>query len=179
MRWSARCLIFLLVFSSLSGLRAEVKSASESGFMVETVVELSAGSDRVYKTILQPWSWWSSRHSFSGDASNYFLEAKIGGCFCERLPSGGFAEHGRVIYAEPGKSLQLSTTLGPFRDIPSAGRLSFQLDPADDGGTILTVVYGATGYLPDGFKALAPVVDRVIAEQAERLKQFVETGQSP
>jgi uncharacterized membrane-anchored protein YitT (DUF2179 family) len=50
------------------------------------------------------------------------------------------------------------------------GALEFQLAPAD-GGTRITMRYRAGGYSPDDLSKLAPVVDRV---QAQQLAGLVE-----
>jgi hypothetical protein len=56
------------------------------------------------------------------------------------------------------------------------GTLSWTLKPVE-GGTSLTQSY-VVGYIRSGMEQWAPRVDRVLDEQLQRLKSFVE-GKSP
>jgi uncharacterized protein YndB with AHSA1/START domain len=57
--------------------------------------------------------WWDPAHTFSHNSRNLSLDAKPGGCFCERLPDGGGVQHMSVVYASPGKLLRLTGSIGP------------------------------------------------------------------
>lgn len=150
---------------------AEVTSKSETGFAIEDSILISATRAQVYTALGQPAQWWNSRHSWSGDAANLTLDARPGGCFCEQLPrEGGFVEHGRVIFAQPGQMLRLSAALGPLQAEAVTGTLSFKLDPGPIGdSTLLTVTYVVGGYVRHGASRFAPAVDAVINEQIKRL----------
>lgn len=107
-------------------------------------------------------------HSWSGNAANLSLDPRAGGCFCERLPSRGSVEHMRVIYADPGKQLRMTGSLGPMQGEALAATLTVTLATANDG-TKLSWQYKAGGYSALPFAQLAPAVDGVLAEQFHRL----------
>src|SRR5688572_3191875 len=87
---------------------------STTGFLVRHTTTIGAPPGRVYDALVQQiGSWWSSAHTFSGDARNLSIDARPGGCFCEKLKDGGGLEHMRVIYVAPGEMLRLSGALGP------------------------------------------------------------------
>jgi uncharacterized protein YndB with AHSA1/START domain len=154
---------------------AAVTSIAPNGFEVRETLHIGAPADKVYAAIAEPAQWWDSAHTFSGNAANMTFDAKAGGCWCETLPDGGFVQHLVVVYASPGKVLRLRGALGPFQAMPVDGVLTWSLKGEGDG-TGLTVTYAVGGYAKDGFDAISKGVDGVLAEQAERLKTFVETG---
>ena len=57
---------------------AEVLSVGSSGFEVRETVHVAAAPDKAYAVLLQPARWWSSDHTFSGNAANLVLEARAG-----------------------------------------------------------------------------------------------------
>ncbi|QUT06224.1 SRPBCC domain-containing protein [Sphingobium phenoxybenzoativorans] len=154
---------------------AKVASSSDSGFAVSHTASVKAPPATVWAALLTPGKWWNGEHSWSQDAANLTLAAKPGGCFCETLPNGGFAEHARVIFAAPDKSLRLSGALGPLQGEALTGTLTVTLAPAS-GGTTLTFDYVVGGYARFPLTSIAAPVDGVIGEQHARLVRFVETG---
>ena len=153
---------------------AEVRSQTDAGFEVVNTVQIAASPDSVYKALIAPNRWWSSEHSWSADARNMYMSAQASGCFCELLPdSKGSVEHGRVIFAQPGKALRLVGSLGPLQTMAVTGVLSFAL-AAKDGGTEVVMSYAVGGYIPGGAAQLAPAVDGVLAQQLGGLKTFAE-----
>jgi hypothetical protein len=152
---------------------AEVKSATASGFEVQSVAVVKASPEAAWAMIVRPAAWWNPEHSWSGKASNLTLEPRAGGCFCEAMPPGGSVEHGRVLSAMPGRLLLLEAPLGPLQSLAVTTRLSWRLKPVA-GGTEITQTYVAGGYLPMGGDALAPAVDGVLSEQLARLKASLE-----
>jgi uncharacterized protein YndB with AHSA1/START domain len=156
---------------------AEVKSATPNGFEVATTVTIAAPADRVYGALGEVGRWWSSSHTFSRDAANLSIELRAGGCFCERLKDGGSVQHLQVVYAAPGAGLRLRGALGPLQMEGVDGTLSWALKPGE-GGTDVTQSYVVGGYIRSGMEQWAPRVDRVLDEQLQRLKSFVE-GKPP
>jgi uncharacterized protein YndB with AHSA1/START domain len=152
---------------------AEVKSATPNGFEVASIVTIAAPADRVYSAFGEIGHWWSSSHTFSRDAANLSLELRAGGCFCERLKDGGSVQHLQVVYAAPGQGLRLSGALGPLQMEGVDGTLAWTLKPVE-GGTSVTQSYVVGGYIRSGMEQWAPRVDRVLDEQLQRLKNFVE-----
>ncbi len=152
---------------------AAVERAGAGGFVVVETATIAAPPASVWRTLVTPARWWSSAHSWSGDATNMTLEPRPGGCFCERLPDGGGVEHLRVVYAAPGKQLRLSGALGPLQGEGVAGTMTFTL-AADGVGTKLTLRYAVGGEVAMGNARIAPLVDGVLAEQVTRLKAAAE-----
>ena len=149
---------------------------SSTGFLVRHTATIAAPPARVYDALVrQVGSWWHSDHTFSGDARNLSIDARPGGCFCEKLKEGGGVEHMRVVYAAPGERLRMSGALGPLQASGLAGSLTWSL-AATPGGTTIELSYSVGGFLAGGFEKMAPAVSGVLEEQLRRLKLFVETG---
>jgi hypothetical protein len=81
------------------------------------------------------------------------------------------------VYAAPGEGLRLRGALGPLQTEGVDGTLSWTLKHAE-GGTTVTQSYVVGGYIRAGMESWAARVDRVLDEQLQRLKSFVE-GKSP
>jgi hypothetical protein len=165
----------IIVAAALAALvspaaQAEVKSAAAGNFLVENKAVLAAEPAQAYAMLVRVGEWWNGQHSHSGDAANLSIEARAGGCFCERLPaSGGSVEHARVVFADPGRMLRLQGGLGPLQGDPVAGTLTWTLK-AVPGGTEIMQSYAVSGFIQMGGEALAPMVDSVMAEQLTRLQ---------
>jgi hypothetical protein len=152
---------------------AEVKSVTANGFEVGTTGTIAAPADRVYAALGEVGHWWDLSHTFSRDAGNRSIELRAGGCFYERLKDGGSVQHLLVVYAAPGQGLRLRGALGPLQTEGVDGTLSWTLK-AGEGGTTITLSYVVGGYLRSSMGQWAPRVDRVLDEQLQRLKVFVE-----
>jgi uncharacterized protein YndB with AHSA1/START domain len=163
---------------------AAVLDSADHGFTVQNTVEVAAAPGPVYAALVQRvGAWWSSDHTFSGDAANLSIDPRPGGCFCERLPDGGGVIHLTVVYADPGKLLRLRGGLGPLQGTSAAGSLTFALSPVEgsegqtpEDRTRVELTYQVGGYLPDGLDGWAAAVDGVLAEQLGRLARYAETG---
>ena len=154
--------------------RGEVADSSANGFTVKITTSIHASPLDVYKKLIGIGDWWSSRHTYSGDAHNLSIEERPGGCFCEKLPNGG-VRHMEVLFFLSGKTLRLSGGLGPLQAIGAGGALTFSLSPENDG-TKLELTYVVNGYSPQGMNTWAAPVDNVLGEQITRLKNYIETG---
>ena len=177
MSWMHRVSAFVLVSLALTraDAAADVIDRSASGFTVKTVVAVAAAPQRVYQDLLNPGSWWDKAHTYSGDARNMTLVAQPGGCFCEKLPAGGAVEHGRVVNVSPDKLIRLSSALGPLQELAVTGTLTWSIEPAKQGsGSTLTMTYAAGGYVPGGLDKLADIVNSVLTQQVQRLKEHAE-----
>jgi uncharacterized protein YndB with AHSA1/START domain len=164
----------MLGLAVAAAARAEVKMVEPGGLVVRSVVTIAAPPDKVYAALITPGRWWDSAHSWSGDAANMTLDPVAGGCFCEKIPAArGSAEHARIVYVVPGKAMRLNGALGPFQSMGVAGALDWALKPVA-GGTEFSQTYSVGGYVPGGYQGLAPAVDAVMSDQANRLKRFVE-----
>ncbi len=152
---------------------AEVLSSGPNGFEVRETVRVSAAPQKVYAALLQPSRWWSSSHTFSGNAANLTLEAKAGGCWCESLPGGGSVEHMRVVYLAPAKTLRLRGALGPLQGLAVEGTMTWSLKASDEA-TDISVTYAVGGYSKEPFEAAAKGTDQVLGEQLQLLKKLIE-----
>ena len=169
-----------LTCASVAGGRAgaEVLNVAANGFEVRETAHITAPPDQVYAALLQPARWWSSDHTFSGNAANLVLDARAGGCWCETLPNGGSVEHLTVVFVAPGKALRLRGALGPLQGLAVDGAMTWNIQSVA-GGTDISLTYTAGGYVKDGFDDLSKGMDRVLGEQLLRLKKLVDGGPAP
>ena len=77
--------------------------AIANGFEVRETVTLVVPPAEALRRVHATSGWWNKEHTYSGNSANLSLDARPGGCFCERFPKGGGIEHMRVAYVEPGK----------------------------------------------------------------------------
>ena len=156
--------------------RAEVADSSAAGFTVKVTMNIQAVPGEVYgRLVRNVGEWWSSAHTFSGDARALTIDNRAPGCFCERLPNLGSVRHMEVIMAAPGEKLVMSGAFGPLQQLAATGAMTVLFTPFA-GGTKLTVTYAVAGYLPAGMNTWAARFDNVITEQFTRLKNYVEHG---
>jgi uncharacterized protein YndB with AHSA1/START domain len=166
-------LSFLLAV--LACVPARAAEVGPNGFAIRFDRAVQAPPARVYAALVgQVGTWWNPEHTYSGDSRNLSIDARPGGCFCERAPAGGI-EHMRVIHVKQGEMLRLSGGLGPLQALGLAGSMTWRVRAAGDGSKV-ELTYNVGGFLPGGFDELAPAVERVLAEQVDRLARFVETG---
>jgi uncharacterized protein YndB with AHSA1/START domain len=152
----------------LTGISAAaVKESADDRLTIESVVMAERSPDEMYRLLIKPQRWWDGAHTYSGTATNLRMDARAGGCFCEKVGRGSI-EHGRVIYADPGKLLRLDAALGPLQEMAVTGVLTFKLEP-DAGGTRITMTYRVAGALSMKGGKLAPIIDQVMTGQLNRL----------
>lgn len=170
--------IFALVGATASG---EVIDASPNGFTSKNTAKIATPADKVFRVLVENvGEWWDPAHTFSGDATNLSIEAKPGGCFCEKLRDKGGVEHLEIVFVEPAKQLRMRGGLGPLQGMGVTGGLTWALRETGET-TEVTLTYAVGGYHPDGLDTLAAPVDNVLGGQLERLKSFTEktASQSP
>jgi len=170
-----KSLAFALLLTVCAAAAANVVDVASNGFTVQVTAHFAAPADMVFAALIKPARWWGPDHTFSHDAANLTLDAKAGGCWCEKLPRGGSAVHLTVVYVDPGKVLRLRGALGPFQGFGDEGALTWALKAAGDG-TDLSVTYALGGYYKDGFGELSKAADGVLTEQVARLQRAIETG---
>jgi hypothetical protein len=155
---------------------AEVTASGPSGFSLKVETTIAGTPADAYSHFMQIGRWWDPAHTYSGDAANLALSAKVGGCFCETLPGGGFVKHMDVVYAAPGQAVRLLGGLGPLQGMGASGALTFAFK-ADGAITRVTVTYVVSGFAPGaGLAPIAQPVEGVLTEQMARFKRFTETG---
>ena len=154
---------------------AEVLSADARGFEVSNSVNLVAPVAQAYAAFARVGSWWSSAHTYSGKAANMRLVLQPGGCFCETIPKGGGVEHMRVSVVMPNERLVLTGSLGPVLYEAAAGVMDVKFERAA-GGAKVTMNYRAAGFAKGDADKMAPLVDKVLAEQLTRYRTFAAKG---
>lgn len=148
---------------------AEVTVSSEAGFTSRHSLVIAAPPAWVWDALVHPERWWDKAHSYSGDAANLSIDARPGGCWCEKIAGGG-VEHMRVVYVAANETLRMRGGLGPLQQMPVTGVLTITLKPVATG-TELVATYAVAG---PGLTGLAVPVDAVLASQWPRLKAAAE-----
>ena len=164
-----RTLAAALLLAGSAPLAAELTQVGEHGFTVQHAATTDADAAVVYRTMTAHIDqWWNPEHSWSGSAANLYLEAKRGGCFCERLANGGFVEHLRILYLAPGSEIRFDGALGPLQSMAAQGRMTWKIEGLETGSRV-SFTYHVFGHPEDGLAGIAPAVDGVIGEQLQRL----------
>jgi hypothetical protein len=155
---------------------AEVVSAGPNGFEVQSSVNLVVPAPQAYAAFARIDGWWNGEHSYSGKAANMRLALQPGGCFCESLPeSGGGVEHLRVAIVQPNERIVMTGSLGPLLYEGTAGVMDVKFERIA-GGSKVTMNYRAAGFAKGGGDKLAPLVDKVLAEQMKRFRTYAAKG---
>jgi len=168
-----RLMIALAATAAAGAAHAEITDRSAMGFEVVEKTTVAAPAGKVWDGLMHPARWWSSQHTFSGDAKNLYFDAT--GCFCEKLKRGA-VQHMTIVYADGAATLRMAGALGPLQTTGASGHLGFVLKPVGET-TEVTLTYDVGGYAKGGLSEVyAAPVDRVLGEQLARLKKAVETG---
>jgi uncharacterized protein YndB with AHSA1/START domain len=169
----ASWVILLLLCAPLA--QAEVKDSAAAGFTVENAREVPVDAAIAWKALVEDVDrWWPKDHSWWGTESVLRIEPNAGGCFCERATDGKRAAlHMTVTYVEPGKLLRMTGGLGPLQGMGLHGALEWRFSESG-GKTKIVMWYRAGGYTPDDVGKLAPVVDRVQAQQLGALADYLQ-----
>jgi uncharacterized protein YndB with AHSA1/START domain len=175
-----RILAMMCVLVAITGsTSAAVIDVAASGFAVKNEVAVNASPDAVYAAVLHDIGrWWNGKHSYSGDSTNLSIDARPGGCFCEKLPGDGGVEHAKIIALIPNSLIRMSGALGPLQASGLTGTLTLKFTPAN-GGTKAEMAYSVGGYMEGGFQPVVAAVDGVLRDQLERLKAYVESHKTP
>ena len=174
--------ILLATFALARPAQAEVTDQTDRGFVSRNAVVVSAAPDLAWKRLVRVGTWWSSEHTFSGDAANMTLDPVAGGCFCEILPAEGAppakgkaapaprggVEHMRVVFVDRMKALRLTGALGPLQSEAVTATLTITLKPVE-GGTRILFEYVVGGFMRYPMDRIAGAVDRVMSEQLTSL----------
>jgi uncharacterized protein YndB with AHSA1/START domain len=170
-----RSRLFLLLCAAFAApvAVAEVKDSSSSGFTLENVRDVPVEAAAAWQALVGDVDrWWPKDHSWWGAASTLSIEARAGGCFCEKAGEQQ-ALHMLVTFVDPGRTLRMTGGLGPLQGMGLHGALEFRLAPIETGGTRITLFYRAGGYTPDDLGKFAPMVDKVQALQLGGLADFL------
>lgn len=150
-----------------TGVSAEVRARTDNGFTLGYERPVRAAPDRVLETVAMPSGWWSSDHTYSGDAANIRLDMIPGGCWCEALPGGG-VKHAEVVMVWPERRMvRFDAPFGPLQGMGADAVLTMTWsDPSDGGERVLRWAFVVNG---PGTGAMADVIDGVMTEQFRRL----------
>ncbi len=166
-----------VLFAGAAATSAEVVDVGDNGFAVRQTATVSADTARAWAALVEVGKWWDPEHTWSGDPANLSIDARPGGCWCEKLPGqGGGVRHMTVAFASPGKLLRFEGGLGPLQSMAVAGVMTWTFTAAAEKGTAVEMTYLVGGYNRGGFKDLAPGVDGVLRGQLERYRRYVDTG---
>lgn len=167
----------LALLAAAGGARAEAGAVSTSGFTITHAAPLKAPPARVYEALGRIGQWWSSDHTYSGQAANMTIELRAGGCFCERWGGGSEVEHARVLFVAKDAVLRLEGGLGPLQDLAVSAVLTISLKKSADGeGTEMKWLYRVAGAPDPALEKWAGPVDQVLGEQVRRLVAHVEAA---
>lgn len=167
----------LLAVSAAPVARAEVANAAASGFTIQAESTVAAPPERAWRALLRLPHWWSSAHTYSGGANRLRLDARAGGCWCERW-DGQSVEHARVVLVmerEDVRTLRAIGGLGPLQEMGATGVLTFTVSP-DGQGAKVTMTYRVSGDPGIDFSQIAAPVDGVLMEQFARLTRYIDAG---
>lgn len=174
-KWVGMAITAALVCLNATVADAKVISQGASGFQTAHEVEVPLEPKAAYDAFVQIGSWWSSSHSFTGDAKNISIEPEAGGCWCEQQDGVSSVRHMTVVHAASGRMLVFSGGLGPLQFMGVAGSMTVSFE-AKGKATRVTVNYAVGGYDPGNFKDISKGVDGVIGEQIARYGKFAATG---
>lgn len=166
----------ILMASAATAASAEVVQTGAGGFQLRSVAVLEAAQPHEAWGALARWGeWWSSAHTYSGDAAHLTLAMEAGGCLCEVWP-GGQIEHGRVLLAWPEQGLlRMNAPFGPLQAQPVTAILTYTVRPRDEGGVEVIQTLSVGGG-DEATAAMAEGVDFVMSQGLARYERFVETG---
>jgi len=176
----------LLISAALVGATAqpalaEVIVETDRGFVTRDEAVVDATTKEVWLALIAPGKWWSSAHTWSGDAGNMTITPQAGGCFCERIPEDpdpdkitleGSVEHMRVIQSYPERALRLNGALGPLQSEPVNGILTIAMSEVDTG-TRIVWEYAVGGEMRFEIPVISKAVDGVMTQQLAGLAQFL------
>lgn len=158
--------------------RAEVIAASPTSFTIAAEAEVAAAPDKVWRDLLRIERWWGSAHTYSGEASRLRLDARAGGCWCERWGNSQSVEHMRVVLImerDGVRTLSAIGGLGPLQSMGASGVLTFTVTEHPNGAK-LTMTYRVSGDPSLNLESISAPVDNVLMEQFDRLSRYTASG---
>lgn len=152
--------VICLITSASLKLSAKVLSSAANGFEIR--IEGIAHTDpaTAYQQFVQVGEWWNSEHTWFGKSADLSIDARAGGCFCEKDGKRQVL-HMTVSYVDPNKEIRLVGGLGPLQMLGVHGGMSWQFESMGNNKTRIIQTYHLTGYMKEGLDKLAPIVDQV------------------
>lgn len=166
-----------LALLAAAPVQAEITGGGPDSFVSRHEVVVKATPKEVWLALIAPAAWWTSEHTWSGEAANLTLTPQAGGCFCEKIPEvdepgrftlEGSVEHMRVIQAYPERALRMQGSLGPLQSEPVTGVLTIAISEVEQG-TRIVWEYNVGGPMRYELPVIARAVDGVIGLQINAL----------
>lgn len=164
---------FLLLGLISSNANAEIIDKSPYGFTSKHEFMVNKSPLVAYREFGKIANWWSSSHTWSGDAKNLSMQMRAGGCFCEKLKNNGSVKHMEVVYVKPNEEVRLFGALGPMQMSGATGHLVVKFIP-NGTQTKIEAIFFVGGYAQGGIENWAAGVDSVLGEQFASLKQKID-----
>lgn len=167
----------VLALLAAAPAQAEITGGGADSFVSRHEVVVKASPKEVWLALIAPAGWWTSEHTWSGEAANLTLTPQAGGCFCEKIPEvdepgrftlEGSVEHMRVIQAYPERALRMQGALGPLQSEPVTGILTIAISEVEQG-TRIVWEYNVGGAMRYELPVIARAVDGVIGLQINAL----------
>ncbi len=158
----------ILLFAATVPVFADVTSKGANGFNLKMEVYVPVDAATAYAQFVDIGQWWNVNHTYYGKGSNLSLEARAGGCFCEKNGENEVL-HMLVTFVKPGKEVRMTGGLGPLQMMGVHGGMSWYFTDLDDGTSRITQTYNVSGYLEGGLDKLADVVNAVQTGQLKAL----------
>lgn len=173
-----RALLGGLCLLAATPASAEVLSAGENGFELQHSLNLVVPPAQTFAAFGRVGQWWGKDHTYSGDSARMSIQLRPGGCWCETLEGGGGIEHMRVTFLKPGEQIIFTGSLGPLLYEATNGVMHVKVDTIA-GGSKITLNYRASGFANGGAAKMAPLVDKVLADQMKRFRAFAAGAPKP
>ena len=174
MRFKSTFASLLLSVSCCFAAQAKVLNIAEHGFIIENSITTEASQQQAWRALIDhPDKWWPADHTWWGKAEHLSIDERAGGCFCE-LSGNNSAEHMRISFVDQYNLLRMTGGLGPLQGMGMHGSLDWIFTTEEDGKTQITLKYQVAGINPDGYQTLAPIVDKVQAQQLGALGEFLK-----
>lgn len=164
------CAVLLLASAAVG---AEVKQLPAGAFSFEQTVRLPGTPDVIFGAITGDiGGWWD--HSFAEHPKKFYLEPKVGGCFCEYFDdAGNGVRHAVVTYVDRPKILRFE---GPLGLAGNAIQMvcTYSFEPLGSDSTTLKLQVQAAGHVePQWPDVVVKVWNHFLVE---RFKPYVEAG---
>src|SRR5438128_1593259 len=140
-----RAVMLTVALCFASAAQAKVLDSSAQGFTVDNTATVAVDVKTSWDALVDHVDdWWPKDHSWFGKDGKFSIDARAGGCFCEKAGDRS-ALHMTIGYVDPGHVLRMLGGLGPLAGLGLSGTMDWTLVPIA-GGTKITLHYVAGGY---------------------------------
>ena len=177
MRFAVLALALFAADLATRPAEAEVVAATPTRFEIRASQTVSASPEQAWNRLVRIGAWWGNEHTYSGNGHNMRLDARAGGCWCERWADGAI-EHGRVVLVMTRagvRTLRIDAPLGPLQEMAVNAVLTFTITP-DARGAKIDMTYHVAGDASLHLEQVGSGVNGVMMEQFGRLIRLVTSG---